>query len=197
MKLFRLGRGPVPSRHRPRWLPPIRLLLTFVVLPPILGMALLATSTATTRWDQRNAANAMARDAVELDRLIILRGDIAAEHVTSASITTGADFGITPARLSALYHVDFVARMRVARDKVDADPTVSAYPDLASDLLRLRELRSEIDGGKSGFAAVETLFAGFEADTDRHWQSRFDDAAPHRDHGRARSWLRERPTRRR
>lgn len=177
MKLYLRRRGPDrPSRPHPRWLPPIRLLLTFVMLPPILGMAVLATSAATTRWDQRGAADAMARDAVELDRLIVLRGDIAAEHVSAASVTTGTDLGIAPARLSALYRIDFIGRMRLERDKVDADPTVTTYPDLAADLARLRRLRSEIDAGHSGFAAVEVLFARFEADINRHWRSRFDDA---------------------
>ncbi len=177
MRLYLRRREPrPPGRRHPRWLPPIRLLLTFVVLPPILGMALLATSTATTRWAQRDAADAMARDAVELDRLIVLRGDVASEHVTAASITTGTDLGITPARLSALYHIDFIGRMRLARAQVNADPTVTAYPDLAADLLHLRALRSEIDAGNSGFAGVEVLFAKFEGDIDRHWQSSFDDA---------------------
>ncbi len=175
-QVFRRRDPRLPSRPHPRWLPPVRLLLAFVMLPPILGMALLATSSATARWAQRAAANSMTRDAAQLDRLIVLRGNITAEHVTTTSIATATELGITSARLSALYHIDFIGQMRLEREKVDANPTVTAYPDLAADLARLRTLRADIDKGTAGSAAVNASFARFDGDIDRHWQSYFDDA---------------------
>jgi diguanylate cyclase (GGDEF)-like protein len=165
-----------PQRYARGWLPPIGLLLSAVVLLPTVGMAALATASASAQWTQRSGAATMSHDAAEMDRLIVLRGEVTAEYVNAASISTAADLGLGTSRLSALYHVDFAAEARAARSRVDADTTASTFPSLQRDLTSLAALRAEIDAGRAHFSAVFALFTRLDTDIDVLWQNRLDAA---------------------
>lgn len=169
--------GPRPSgKHEPRWRPTIGFLLALVVLFPTTGMAYLSTSSARTRWSQRGAAGEVNHDAVEMHRLIVFHGEITTEYVNAASISTALDLGLNEPRLSALYHVDFAARMRLARDKVDADTTAREFAELEADMSRLRRLRLDLDAGRAPFSVVNSFFKKLDADIDALWQGRLDEA---------------------
>jgi diguanylate cyclase (GGDEF)-like protein len=166
----------VPTSRDGRWLPPIGLLLAVVVLLPTVGMAVLATSSAATRWSQRSAAAGMSHDAVEMDHLMVLRGKVTAEYVNAASISTAADLGLSTAKLSALYHVDFAAQRKSARAAVNADPTAARFPELQSDLTALRRIRTDVDAERAHFPTVDAFFTAFDGDIDLLWQRRLDAA---------------------
>jgi diguanylate cyclase (GGDEF)-like protein len=151
-------------------------MLAVVVLLPTAGMAVLATSTAAPRWSERSATAQVSRDAVAMQRLIVFRGEITTENVQSAALASAADYGLSPAQLSALYGIDFTGLLELARRRVDADTTWSAFPELAGDRQRLTRLRSEIDAGHAGFASVDKFFAPFAVAVDQLWQRHLDAA---------------------
>ena len=118
-----------------------------------------------------------------MQQLIAFRGEVTTENVHSAALASAADYGLSPARLSSLYGVDFVGLLSVARRKVDADRIWSSLPELAADRQSLKRLRLDIDAKRASFASVDKFFAKFGATIDDLWQHRatvartlFDDA---------------------
>lgn len=151
-------------------------MLAVVVLLPTAGMAVLATSSASSLWSQKRAAADVSRDAVSMQHLIALRGEVNTEYVQAAALTTAADLGVDAARLNTLYGVDFTANLKAARREVDADKTLPAIPELAANMARLNALRLRVDAGNAGFAAVDAFFTRFMGEIDSLWQRRLDSA---------------------
>ena len=104
-----------------RWRPRIGLILAFVVFLPTAGMAVLATSSASSLWFQKRAAADVRQSAVAMRHLIALRGEVNTEYVQAAALSTAADLGVDAARLNTLYGVNFTSNLKAARREVDAD----------------------------------------------------------------------------
>lgn len=158
-------------RHQTPRRPGIAALLALVVLIPMLGMAVLASSTVSARVSDLNATAAIRTHAVTLSNLMLARVAVTDELVPSSALAASAGARIGPSRLSHLLGINYAGMLASGRAQLNTvEGFLKTYPDLEADLRSVEALRPQIDAGRASVATVDATFGRFAADIDRHWQ---------------------------
>jgi diguanylate cyclase (GGDEF)-like protein len=150
----------------------VRSLLLLVVFVPIIGMILVAGTSASDTLDERRAAVHLQDETSDLVAIVDARAAVARESTQSAVVTVAADLGVGIDELSALYDVDYAAALATARAGVDEDPTLQSLPELQEGLDDLRALRTSLDAGTATFEDSGDTFDGLIGAIDDVWRSR-------------------------
>ena len=145
-----------------------------VMLIPVAALAVFTGSSAVSSWSDRQDAISVQRDSAALGAMMAARVNVTNEGVATAAIVEAAHFKLSPAKVKALFGIDYEAQLKQARPRVDASAALQASPDLLADLRRLQDVRPQIDAGSVGATAVLAQFAGFISDIDAQWKRQFD-----------------------
>jgi diguanylate cyclase (GGDEF)-like protein len=157
-------------RRRPR----VAALLMLVMLIPVTALAVFTGSSAVSSWSDRQDAISVQRDSARLGAMMAARVAVTDEDVATSAIVEAAQFKLTPAKVKALFGIDYVAQLKRARPRVDASAALYDSAILTADVRRLQGLRSRIDAGRVTPTAVLALFSRFISDIDAQWRLKFD-----------------------
>lgn len=147
----------------------IRTFLLSMVLLPILATAGLGSSTAISKWSDRERSIRTQSAALRLGALMQARAAITDEYVPSAAIVYASARGVSLGHLDRLLRINFADELAGARKLVDSQAILSTAPTLASDGSSLRRLRSEVDARSASFGDVQSVFSRLAADIGALW----------------------------
>ena len=174
--------GPASDAGRPRTAsgqgrrrPTVAAVLALVVLLPAAGAGVLAGVYAASSWSDHRDWAQIQPAGLASQRLTQLYADEVSEGTATVAVATAHDLGVSVSTLDKLIGIDFEDNMLQARRAFDANPTLHAYPQLAEDIARLEQLRSDVDANHSGAAAAVAVFSALSADINRLWLARLDD----------------------
>ncbi|MGV3759175.1 MAG: diguanylate cyclase [Actinomycetota bacterium] len=148
------GEQTPPPTHRRRSRLRVPTLLVIVALLPVIGMLVIVYVSGERLEREQQAADHLREDTAEMARLIDARTAIGQEEVASAVLVIGAELGVTPEQLEAMFDQDFRGQLAEARARVGADPELQQRPRLARMVLDLVELRPQVDAGEVTFAEL-------------------------------------------
>jgi diguanylate cyclase (GGDEF)-like protein len=144
-----------------------------VMLIPVTALAVFTGSSAVSSWSDRQDAISVQRDSAALGAMMSARVAATNEGVATSAIVQAASFKLTPAKVKALFGIDYEAQLKLARPRVDSSAALLTSAPLETDLRRLQSQRPKIDAGKVSPTAVLDLFARFLADIDAQWSLQF------------------------
>lgn len=161
-------RPPAGRAHRFR----VPTLLVLVALIPVLGMLVAVVSSTQRLERERQAAERLQDETVELTRLIDARTAVGMEEVASAVVVIAAELGVTPAQLEEMFGHDYEADLREARERVDADPLLQSSPRLDRIVVGLELLRPRIDAGDASFEELLEITGAAREELEEAWAAR-------------------------
>jgi diguanylate cyclase (GGDEF)-like protein len=137
-----------------------------MLLVPTIGLVVLASATASSRWSDRDESVSARSATLSVDALMKAYAAVTDEYVPSAAIVFANHLGVSVTALDHLLGIDFAGDLTRARALVNAQTILRTNPQLARNWAAFVALRSQVDNRTATFARVQQVFAGISADID-------------------------------
>jgi diguanylate cyclase (GGDEF)-like protein len=160
----------------PRWRPGVRLILILVVLLPTVTTVFLAGSQAASAWTFRQHAQAVARDAGDLEVIASARAKLNVVQVPLTAVSFAGQLGISEAALDKLLKpaVPFETQLAEGTNELASFPTFSSTAKMRSDVANLQKIIKEVQAGTVPFTQVRAFVTSMAADIDSLWYQSYN-----------------------
>ncbi|MGA2037112.1 MAG: hypothetical protein ABSH04_05965, partial [Acidimicrobiales bacterium] len=159
---------------RSRWRPGVRFVLVLVVLIPMVSVAFLTASDASSRWSYRLGAQVVAKDAIALKQVALASAQTINALNTTYAVTYGSQLGLKESQLSALMGVDLGAEIQQEVSVMRADRTFVSTPALRADSKAFFAVIPRIQAGTLSVSQSGAMNVKFSSDVVDLWFSDFN-----------------------
>ncbi len=166
-----LDEGDRGSTAGAKWHPGLRMLLTLVVLVPMLSTGVLIASSATSAWNSRQHAQAVARDATQLKTVAAARAEMNSLEVPLSAVSYAVQIGISETELDKLLRpaVPYGVQLSQGTAAIANFPTFSSTRTLRGDVTKLKTMIPEVAANRISFTDVHTFLTQMASAIDSVW----------------------------